>query len=395
MIRYEIRGKQILPIIPKSIGHVGDNAVEVVQFKMARLFNSTDLSEGFPFVHAVGKSSGNRNTAALKKRLEGDSLLLEWTVEDRFTHEAETLEIQISIQGIDSVLWASNTAKCYVEPSLFPAKPAQATARASVALVSAVPFAARAPVAVANVLENGLDDHEKEPVTLDGRTMTIPEKSAKIGVRGDRNAETVSFLPDRYYDGQDFSVKTWFVEILNAANQYDICAAELKPTEEAGKLFLEWLVGPRHAIKHGKVNVRLRATEGDSFIWQSYTGVFEIADTFGEGEIPPEPGLSVTDQVLQALKTANHNLELAQTALDNSVEEADESAQRAAAAATAAEGSASDARNKADSVEATKKEIADMLDDLFFYQTAPPLSLLEKAVILTTPTLAIIENQIN
>lgn len=381
MIRYEIRGKQILPVIPKSIGHVGDNAVEVVQFKTARVFNSTDLSEGFPFVHVVGLSSGNRGTAALEKRTDGDDLFLEWTVESRFTREAEVLEIQISIQGRDSVLWASDTAKCYIEPSLFEAKPVKTSDRPTVAAISAAPSALRAPVVPVKLLENGLDDHEKEPVILNGRTMTIPEESAKIGVRGDRNAETVSFMPDKYYDGQDFSGKSWFVEILNAANQYDICAAELKPTEEEGKLFLEWLVGPRHAIANGKVNVRLRATEGDSFIWQSYTGVFEIADTFGEGEIPPEPGLSVTDQVLQELKTANRNLELAQEALDNSVSEADQSAQDAAKSASAAQDA--------------QKQIADMIDDLYFYQTAPPLALLEKAVILTTPTLAIIENQTN
>lgn len=45
--------------------------------------------------------------------------------------------------------------------------------------------------------------------------------------------------------------------------------------------------------------------------------------------------------------------------------------------------------------EELRDEVADLVNDLYFYQTAPPLALLETAVVLTTPTLAIIANQTN
>ena len=218
--------------------------------------------------------------------------------------------------------------------------------------------------------------------------MSIPEESAKIGVRGDRNAETVTFLADQYYDGQDFSQKTWFVEVLNAAEEYDICAANAVLNTTTAKLSLEWLVGPRHAIADGKVSVRLRATENDSFIWQSYTGTFTIEKTFNEGAILPEPGLSVADQVLIELRRANDNLESAQGMIDQSVAAAETSA-------SAAGVSAEEAASSVQKAEELRDEVADLVNDLYFYQTAPPLALLETAVVLTTPTLAIIANQTN
>lgn len=389
MIRYEIRGKQILPTIPKTIGRVGDDHVEIVEFKMSTVYNETDLSVGFPFIHAVGMTTGTRNTDALTMAVDGDEMVLTWSIAKAFTKEAENLKLQISIQGRNSVLWVSDTVVATIEESLFdmPATIEQAAEAAPAALFSARVMTLSADAeAIAETEAAGTN--EKEPVTLTGRTMSIPEESAKIGVRGDRNAETVTFLADQYYDGQDFSQKTWFVEVLNAAEEYDICAANAVLDTSTAKLSLEWLVGPRHAIADGKVSVRLRATENDSFIWQSYTGTFTIEKTFNQGAILPEPGLSVADQVLVELRRANDNLESAQSMIDQSVAAAETNA---SAAGTSAKEAASSAKEAED----LRDEVADLVNALYFYQTAPPLALLETAVILTTPTLAVIANQTN
>lgn len=389
MIRYEIRGKQILPTIPKTIGRVGDDHVEIVEFKMPTVYNETDLSVGFPFVHSVGLTTGARHTDALTMAVNGDEMVLTWSIGKDFTKEAENLKLQISIQGRSSVLWASDTVVAIIEESLFdtPATIEQIEEAAPVALFSARAMALS--VDEEAIAENAAaETNEKEPVTLTGRTMSIPEESAKIGVRGDRNAETVTFLADQYYDGQDFSQKTWFVEVLNAAEEYDICAANAVLDTTTAKLSLEWLVGPRHAIADGKVSVRLRATENDSFIWQSYTGTFTIEKTFNDGALLPEPGLSVADQVLIELRRANDNLESAQGMIDQSVAAAETSA-------SAAGVSAEEAASSVQKAEELRDEVAGLVNDLYFYQTAPPLALLETAVVLTTPTLAIIANQTN
>ena len=121
MIRYEIRGKQILPTIPKTIGRVGDDHVEIVEFKMPTVYNETDLSVGFPFVHSVGLTTGARHTDALTMAVNGDEMVLTWSIGKAFTKEAENLKLQISIQGRSSVLWVSDTVVAIIEESLFDA----------------------------------------------------------------------------------------------------------------------------------------------------------------------------------------------------------------------------------------------------------------------------------
>ena len=51
--------------------------------------------------------------------------------------------------------------------------------------------------------------------------MHIPENTKTIGVEGDNVSESVTFVADRYYDGQDLFIKKWYVEVLNAEDEYD------------------------------------------------------------------------------------------------------------------------------------------------------------------------------
>lgn len=61
--------------------------------------------------------------------------------------------------------------------------------------------------------------------------------------------------------------------------------------------------------------------------------------------------------------------------------------------ASAAGVSAEEAASSVQKAEELRDEVADLVNRSLFLQTAPPLALLETAVVLTTPTLAIIANK--
>lgn len=357
MITYEIRGTQIRPSFPRVISHQGDHLTQKVRFILPRMYNDVDLYEGFPFVHTQDEA-GHRVTSSLeKKKKTKDRIFLEWSVSSEHTGAQGIIEVQISIQGEQSILFSSDVVRAKIGEALFDEPVITQTAEAG---ASEEPVLARAFATFAAPLAldgEGVDVKEKEPVTLTGRTMAIPEASKKVGVRGDRNAETATFLLDQYYDGQDFAQKNFFVEILNAANGYDICAANAIGSENE-KLHIEWLVSPLHTVAAGTLKVRVRVTESNNFIWQSYIGEFTIVDTFDENFVEVEPGLTVIDQALQELaavrdatdqakvdaEAARDESRNAKTGAESARDEAEEIANAAASSVTEAQGFATDAQ---------------------------------------------------
>lgn len=118
-------------------------------------------------------------------------------------------------------------------------------------------------------------------------------------------------------------------------------------------------------------------------------------------------------------KTAKENASIACQAKENAAASASIAIQKASDAESAATNASANAKTakesatmacqakenaaaSASAVESLKKEtkmyhdtVTALVDDIHSFQTAPPLALLEMAVILTTPTLAIIANQTN
>jgi len=144
--------------------------------------------------------------------------------------------------------------------------------------------------------------NEKAPVVLRGRDMVIPGASRRIGVRGDRNAESITFMLDRFYDGIDFLGKDIYLEYYTQRNRkYDIAKVDYTENDEHMLVF-EWVVTPLAAAVKGTVKIRIKVMDGEEYVWQSYDGAFTIEETFIPTLPMPPPGLSVVDELLLQIK---------------------------------------------------------------------------------------------
>jgi len=141
---------------------------------------------------------------------------------------------------------------------------------------------------------------ELPPVLVHGRVHTIPPESKEIAVHGDRNSTTVTFIIDKCWDGQDMRTKVWFVEVLNANGEYDIVAPDITMGDDT--ITAIWLVNARHAFYYGTVQMRLRATDGEDFIWMTHTAEFTVYRTFTTDDPLPEPGLTILEQYLAQMQ---------------------------------------------------------------------------------------------
>lgn len=272
MINYKIVGKKFEPKEQITLGSQGDNLVETVVFEMNKFHNNIDFSKGSAYIHTL-TPAGVKETSLLENISDdedSDLLKLKWDVGYKHTRFDGRIRFQISIQKEDSPLWASDLGTFIITKSIFD--------------------------------EFNISEYctrEKEPVIIIGRSMHIPENTKTIGVEGDNVSESVTFVADRYYDGQDLFIKKWYVEVLNAEDEYDVIEAKAEE-KSSKKINVIWTVTARHTAKAGEVKAKLRVTEKDThhYIWQSFNGVFVVEETFGEKEIVVDPGLGVIDELL-------------------------------------------------------------------------------------------------
>ncbi len=138
-------------------------------------------------------------------------------------------------------------------------------------------------------------------VIVHGREMNIPDGAKEIAVRGDMRAVRVRFDVDRFYDGVDLGGCTFYVELLNAQGAYD----KMIPSTENLLEIVEvaWEVQRKHVSSAGEVQVRLRA-EKNNYIWQTYTGVFTVHETFDGAEKIPEDSVTLFEQAALAAQNA-------------------------------------------------------------------------------------------
>lgn len=65
-------------------------------------------------------------------------------------------------------------------------------------------------------------------VDLDTRRISVPTQFQDLAVVGDHGAETVWFAVNRYFDGEDLSLKTWGVQAIDAASRSMLLFIEAK-----------------------------------------------------------------------------------------------------------------------------------------------------------------------
>jgi hypothetical protein len=286
LIQFEIKGKVIEPF-GETIASVGSDGEfsAMVNFPID-LFSSKDL---FVFAHtedADGNLFSSRLELCESQYNECFKTYL-WTVGIGHTKASGPINLRFSIERPGATVWQSYFSTHYI----------------SEIQKQEVAFALSAPVLFSETFqllsETSSSESEKPSVVVSMREMTIPESVKKSGVSGDENSEDVTFEIDRYYDGKDLSDKYWYVEVINGNGEYDIVSPPL--TFDENKIYAIWTLNARQAYYPGDIQVRLRATDGDSFIWQSYTGLFNIRPTFNQNPTAPDHGLTYIDDMISKI----------------------------------------------------------------------------------------------
>lgn len=113
MVRIENR-KMTIPYEEKNLGYEGDNAVAV------RVFGVADLSlSGYVFKLAVQKSNGDMGVVALEKVVDGETLLLTWTILENELDTAGALTVQLRAYNENGTeIWHSGKGAFIVGDSI-------------------------------------------------------------------------------------------------------------------------------------------------------------------------------------------------------------------------------------------------------------------------------------
>ena len=84
---------------------------------------------------------------------------------------------------------------------------------------------------------NGIiQDEEIFYVDLNTRSIEVPDAFKKeFAIRGDHNAETVWFVVNRHFDGQDLNAYTWGVQVEDAKKNRKLILLDLKDPRDAGE----------------------------------------------------------------------------------------------------------------------------------------------------------------
>ena len=216
---------------------------------------------------------------SLPYELDGGNVI--WAPTHESFYSAGIGEISIMLIAADGSIMARKTNQTIVE-----GVPTSTLAMTRAATTAATPETTR------NALPH---------VIVSGRDMIIPQGIQEISVRGDSKSVRVVFDVDRYFDGVDLGMHSFFVEILNPKNQYDTV---IPSTEiEGDKVCVTWEVQKRHTAVAGQIRVKLKVTANGDYIWQTHSGFFTVADTFdGSAEYVPEPMITAVEQALEEMK---------------------------------------------------------------------------------------------
>lgn len=173
-----------------------------------------------------------------------------------------------------------------------------------------------------------MEPNFKAPVTIQWRKMTIPPETALLGVKADSNSEMVEFRLPRYYQGFDFLTVSWWADTYNAEKAiFDTTNAEVRADEnDETHIILKWIVSRISAFAKGKLEVRLRAVgtydNGEDFVWQTETGIFQVADTFEADGLSGEPGMTWVNEMTREIQAYAELAKQSVEGLDGKVSEA-------------------------------------------------------------------------
>lgn len=189
-------------------------------------------------------------------------------------------------------------------------------------------------------------------ITVQGRTIIVPEAERVIGVQNDNKSESRIFTVPRYYNGIDLSqYAAWLcVESSEPYNQ------SLSKTYDDTTITLEWIITRQNTLTDGRLKVSLKFVDAENdIVWNTYTCsdflVRKGINANAEAEdMPPdmlEQAIAIsTEKAAEAEEYAAEALEskdLALEAKNTAISKAEEAAGSAAAALESEENAAESA----------------------------------------------------
>jgi len=208
--------------------------------------------------------------------------------------------------------------------------------------------------------EINIVDEDIHLIVNSDRTITVPEESAVVGVKGDHNSNRVTFDCPRYFDEYDLTQCTnHFVAYINSAGniqgQYIITDLAVDAVDET-LLHFSWLVSGNVTVAACEIAFALcfRTVEDDLIIYQwntNYSTGLRVIEGIEVSEDYDELYPDILAKWFEELESA------AGEKLSELSEKVDELNEKAEQAATDAVSALADAKTALESLEESKTEI--------------------------------------
>lgn len=122
-------------------------------------------------------------------------------------------------------------------------------------------------------------------VYLNTRKIEVPSSFKQLAIQGERNAETIWFALDRYFDGEDLRDKAWGIQFINAKKEEMLVSVDYKQLDKDDDktLLLGWDVPWDITKEAGTVSLALRCWSVDEGRVTYDLRTEDISLTIGKG----------------------------------------------------------------------------------------------------------------
>lgn len=297
MIRLSVVGRQIQQH-NSVLGMQGENGVELVEFAFPHSHPVVDMAPSTTAYILLQTKTGKPLVVLIREEdifEEGSERVYRWLVGKEATEEPGQLTVQIVFSSLSAQMWKSELSIFRVGRSLDIETPQplvySENKRQRVAMTAGI-----AP-RIAN-------PETEPPITVAERKIIIPAQLRNISVQNDENAETVSIVLPRFFDGADLSTKSIILKTVSKGGRDDV--PFLKPVISDKTITMAWTLKPPQTSFEGELKIQLQvyglvsAADSRPYVWQTeYAAVNIITSLDGAPVIPATP--SIMDDFLKQI----------------------------------------------------------------------------------------------
>lgn len=149
-------------------------------------------------------------------------------------------------------------------------------------------------------------------INPDKREIKVPQELYNIGVAGDNNAETVKIRVPRYFDGNDFSLRTCTISYNNALNERGIYKVREIQVEE-DSILLNWYISKFVTKKTGKIHFVVEFKKevderGLSYSWSTLPAELNVMAGLDDNIVIDEKDLSLYQSLFSHIQATDRRL---------------------------------------------------------------------------------------